>query len=124
MSMINQTSLNVQTLFALVNEVHDYWFDIDMAKWEPECSKFHLFLGSNRKGPYVDKELVVGAVDSVVFCDDDKIGIYMLTDIVVNEASNEVVFEIAGLTIRIRVRSGWYIEIATIEKQGGASNKV
>jgi len=118
MSMINQANLSAQSLFALVNEVHDYYFDIDMVKWEPQHNKFQLFVGPKRKGSHAEKELIAGGVDSVAFEDDDKIGTYVLTDIVVHEASKEVIFEATGLTIRIRIGPGWYIEVATLREGG------
>lgn len=113
---ITERSLSPSLVAALLDCVHDRWFDLDELQFHEESGDFELRFGQTRVGPR-ESRLVVRGVRSYTVEDDAHIGRYDINTIDIDTQAGRVRL-VSGfpLAVTLNVRDGWELECDPINE--------
>ena len=109
------TRHNLEDIGMLLDEVHDRFFDIDKIEFKKNKSEIKLHLSENIKGPF-DRILTIKGVKNFTYDDTEKIGIYDINKIVIDQ-KNLCITIISGFPLRIIFFVDEQFEISIEEKK-------
>ena len=88
--MMTPRTVSQSSLAALLDAVHDRWFDLADVRIDDRTEAVTLHLGDSKHGPF-HRELTVKPVSALDVQDEAHIGLYDLDSVRVNQVKKEIV---------------------------------
>lgn len=108
---VNKQNLNAATISAILDEIHDRWFDIGQVSYAESTGCLRIPFGEDRRGPF-NRLLTIDGVAGYEVRDEAGIGLYDLNSISIQPSTREVVVTSAfPLEIRVQLLEDWEITI-------------
>ena len=104
---ISAGSVSGRALSALMDQVHDWWFDLDSVEYSADSRSITICLGPS-KNALRNREVTVKGVASLDVEDGAQIGIYDLEAITFDAAKNRIVLKSTmPLRLVLHLLDGW-----------------
>lgn len=104
MIVIPKARWSSESRSALLDAVHDRWFNLEDVAFDQEMCKVKVRIGDSSRGPF-ERELIVSGVNKLEIEDKAAIQFYDIDDVSLDQAETHIVLA-SGFPLRLMMHLG------------------
>jgi hypothetical protein len=104
MAVITKDNWSAESRRALLDAVHDRWFDLDRVGFDQTRGEVRVCFGDRKEGPFKG-ELIFSGVSELEIEDEAEIQFYDIDDVRLDQTKTDIVLA-SGFPLRLRMRLG------------------